>query len=70
MTDKRDFEYGGLRFHLNDNSCRMEYEGKYRVLFWNEAYGHWQDAGYTCSSLREAAKFARIYCERRHYPFD
>ncbi len=56
MTDKRDFEINGLRFHLNDNPTGREYEGKYKVLIWNESYKRWQETGFTFNSLREARR--------------
>lgn len=53
----RDFSYKGIKFHLNDNgsswSPRHEYEGKYWLMWWNEAFERWQSL-ITVNSKREA----------------
>lgn len=53
----RDFEYKGIKFHLNDNggpgSQRREIEGKYLLLFYNESYDRWQSIG-AVDSKKEA----------------
>ena len=37
----RDFTYKGIKFHLNDNHPKPEFEGKYKLLFWHEGQERW-----------------------------
>lgn len=57
---KRDFKVGGIKFHLNDNPWRNEFEGRYSLLFFHEGYGRWQGLG-TVNSKLEARAVALAY---------
>lgn len=63
----RDFEYKGVKYHLNDNghpkSARREFEGRYILLWWNTAYERWQMICYV-NTKKEAQKFVREFFER------
>ncbi len=68
----RGFSYKGIQFWLNDNgipnSPRREFEGKYVVMWWNEAYERWQRL-FTADSKKEAIDHARYLCRERMYPY-
>jgi hypothetical protein len=54
----RDFTYRGVKFHLSDNMWKNEFEGKYKVMFYNEAFNRWQHIG-TVDSMKAARKVAQ-----------
>ena len=54
----RDFIYKGVKYHLNDNSRRNEFEGKYILLFWNDSFLRWQRVG-TFDTKKEAAAYVK-----------
>lgn len=65
MADKyRDFNYRGIRFHLNDNGTpnnpRHEYEGKYWLMWWNEPCSRWQSI-ITVNNKAEALRAVREF---------
>ena len=49
----RSFQYKGIRFHLNDNGRKNEFEGKYILLFFHEGYEAWLPL-YSVNSKKEA----------------
>lgn len=38
---KREFVYKDIKFYLNDNRSRTEFEGRYNLLYWNELREKW-----------------------------
>lgn len=37
----REIIYKGIKFYLNENSFRNEFESKYKLLYYNEDRGAW-----------------------------
>ena len=68
----RDFEYKGIKFHLNDNgnrdSSRREFEGKYQLLFWNDHYERWMALG-TVKTKKEAQQWVKNLYKHHLYPY-
>lgn len=60
----RDFKYKGFKFHLNDNgspnSSWREYEGKYDLLCYNDAYNRWESIT-KVDTKKEALIFVKEY---------
>ncbi len=61
----RDFTYRGVQFHLNDNwnGANREFEGKYKLLWWNEwkeGHGYWSEL-ITVNSKAEAMRAVREF---------
>ena len=58
----REFEYKGIRFHLNENGRKgdswLEFEGKYKLLWWNEIRERWQQLC-TVDSKKEAKQYIK-----------
>ena len=54
----RDFTYKGIKYHLNDNSPRTEYEGKYKLLFWHIGCERWQQLC-TVNTKKEAMEIVK-----------
>jgi len=54
----RDFTYKGVKYHLNENSRRNEFESKYILLVWNEYRERWQQIA-TCDSKKEALTYVK-----------
>lgn len=54
----RDFSYKGIKYHLNDNIPRGEFEGKYKLLFWHEGRKGWH---YLCTvdTKKEAMEYVK-----------
>lgn len=62
----RGFKYKGITFHLNDNwnVANREFEGKYKLLWWNEGYGYWAEL-ITVDSKKEAEHAVREFYKAR-----
>ena len=58
----RDFAYKGIKFHLNDNwnGANREFEGKYKLLWWHESYGYWEEL-ITVNSKKEGENAVREF---------
>jgi len=54
----RDFIYKGVKYHLNDNRPRNEFEGKYNLLFYNDSFDRWQKI-INCDSKKEAVAYVK-----------
>lgn len=65
----RSFQYKGIRFHLNDNGRKNEYEGKYILLFFHEGYEKWMSLG-TVDTKNEALSRVRELAKRLERPFE
>lgn len=66
---KRDFQYKGIRFHLNDNERRNEYEGRYNLLFFHCGYEAWLPL-YTVDSKKEAIDLVKNLAKTLERPFE
>ena len=56
----RDFTCDGVQFHLNDNSHRNEFEGRYRLLYYAELANQWRFIS-TVDSMMEARQDAKRF---------
>lgn len=65
----RSFQYKGIRFYLNDNGRKNEYEGKYILLFFHEGYEAWLPL-YSVDSKKEAIDIVKNLAKRLERPFD
>ena len=54
----RDFQYNGIKYHINDNPYHNEYEGKYKLMYWVTYAGRWQSAG-TFNTIKGAKEFIK-----------
>ena len=66
---KRSFQYKGIRFHLNDNMWRNEFEGRYDLLFFHEGYEAWLPL-YSVDSKKEAIDIVKNLAKRLERPFE
>lgn len=55
---KREFVYKDIKFYLNDNRPRTEFEGKYNLLYWNELREKWMRI-MNVSSKKEAIAWVK-----------
>lgn len=55
----RDFTKHNVKFHLNDNPFHNEYEGKYKLLWWNDNYktGPFWSEVCTVNTKKEALQY-------------
>lgn len=51
------FEVNGLRFIIHHNNKRTEYEGKYKLMMYNDQIGSWMQKA-TDDSMRFLQKYA------------
>lgn len=65
---KRSFQYKGIRFHLNDNERKNEYEGKYILLFFHCGYEKWMSLG-TVDTKKEAMSLVKRLAKKNERPF-
>lgn len=54
----RDFRYNGIKYHVNDNPHRNEFEGKYKLMYWVTYAGRWESMG-TFNTVKEAKEYAK-----------
>ena len=60
----RDFNYKGLKFHLNDAKYHNEFTPQYLLMVWHEGYGYWQEQAHV-NSKKEAIQYIKE-CEKAH----
>ena len=60
VLKNRDFTINGVEFHLNDNPWHNEFEGKYRLLYWNTGLEKSINIG-TFNTKKRAIEFAKEY---------